>query len=46
MKTLFIGFFQLRYKLKKDESFKKEWTEKEKDLKEDDQVLLKTCLTS
>ena len=44
MKTLFIGFFQLRHKLKKDETFKKTWIEKEKDLKEDDQVLLRTCL--
>ena len=44
MKTLFIGFFQLRHKLKKDETFKKTWIEKEKDLKEDDKVLLRTCL--
>ena len=44
MKTLFIGFFQLRHKLKKDETFKKTWIEKEKELKEDDQVLLRTCL--
>ena len=44
MKTLFIGFFQLRHKLKKDESFKKNWVEKENDLKEDDRVLLRTCL--
>ena len=44
MKTLFSGFFQLRYKLKKDEIFKKELKEKEKNLKLDDQFLLRTCL--
>ena len=44
MKTLFIGFFQLRHKLKKDEAFKKKCLENENALSESDQVLLKTCL--
>ena len=44
MKTLFIGFFELRYKLKKDESFKKNWIENENKLEESDRILLKTCL--
>ena len=44
MKTLFIGFFQLRFRLKKDEKFKKEWNEKESTLSESDKVLLRTCL--
>ena len=44
MKTLFIGFFQLRFKLKKDEAFKKKCTEMESTLAESDKVLLRTCL--
>ena len=44
MKTLFIGFFQLRHKLKKDEAFKKKCLENENTLSESDKVLLKTCL--
>ena len=44
MKTLFIGFFQLRHKLKKDEAFKKKCAEKESTLAESDKVLLRTCL--
>lgn len=44
MKTLFIGFFQLRHKLKKDEAFKKKCAEIESTLAESDKVLLRTCL--
>ena len=44
VKTLFIGFFQLRHKLKKDEAFKKKCLENENTLSESDKVLLKTCL--
>ena len=44
MKTLFIGFFQLRHKLKKDEAFKKKCLENESTLGESDKVLLRTCL--
>ena len=44
MKTLFIGFFQLRHKLKKDEAFKKKCLENESTLAESDKVLLRTCL--
>ena len=44
MKTLFIGFFQLRHKLKKDEAFKKKCAEIESTLAESDKVLLTTCL--
>ena len=44
MKTLFIGFFQLRFKLKKDEAFKKKCAEIESTLAESDKVLLRTCL--
>ena len=44
MKTLFIGFFQLRHKLKKDEAYKKKCLENENTLSESDKVLLKTCL--
>jgi hypothetical protein len=44
MKALFIGFFELRFKLKKDENYKKEWIEKEKTLDHDNKALLKTCL--
>ena len=44
MAIFFFGYFQLRYKLKNDEKFKKEWIEKENTLKEEDKALLKTCL--
>ena len=44
VKTLFIGFFQLRHKLKKDEAFKKKCAEIESTLAESDKVLLRTCL--
>ena len=44
MKTLFIGFFQLRHKLKKDEAFKKKCAEIDRSLAESDKVLLRTCL--
>ena len=44
VKTLFIGFFQLRHKLKKDEAFKKKCLENENTLSESDKVLLRTCL--
>ena len=44
VKTLFIGFFQLRHKLKKDEAFKKKCAEIESTLAESDKVLLTTCL--
>jgi hypothetical protein len=45
LKGFFLfGFLQLRYKLKKDESFKKEWTEKENTLTYNDKGIFKTCL--
>ena len=43
MKRMCFGYFELRYKLKKDEDFKKEWYEKINNLDNFQKALLKTC---
>ena len=43
MKKLCFGYFELRYKLRKDEEFKKEWTDKMDSLDTFQKALLKTC---
>ena len=44
MEALFLGYFELKYLLQKNEEFKKNAQSKESSLQESDKVLLKTCL--
>ena len=44
LKILFIGYFQLNYKLNNDKEFREEWIKKENLLNEDDRIILKVCL--
>ena len=44
LKILFIGYFQLNYKLNNDKEFREEWIKKENLLNENDRILLKVCL--
>ena len=43
IKTLFIGYFDLRYCIKKKEEYKKKMEEKEPSLELSDRALLRTC---
>ena len=44
MEALFLGYFELKFLLKKNEEFKKKLLEKESTLEQSDKILLKTCL--
>ena len=44
MEALFLGYFELKYLLKKNEEFKKATQAKESSLPQSDKVLLKACL--
>ena len=43
MKKMCFGYFQLRYKIKKDSNFKKEWLNKLDSLDLFQKAILKTC---
>ena len=46
LKKMCFGYFELRFKFKKDENFKNEWLKKYDSLTLFEKALLKTCILS